>query len=417
MKRALDWPRYMKQKRLAGSAIAYYWEPPDYAKKGGFTLHGEPLGQVYSAARDRAMVLNEHLDAWRACRNGEVIEPPAKTGTVDWWIEEFFRLKQKRKKLGPRTLSDYRKALDRLAGLRTETGIRVGELPVSSLSPGAVDKIYDRLRDGGRITRQANMVIDVARTAWKRSARAHPGVFMVPVAAAGGVRLAPINPFADVERVVGDDTATPATRVESLALSKALVELGHPQLALVPLIAFEWQQRPTNIIAGHITWSDYRPTEKPDQVRVFHHKTGERVWRHLEDIVEGGNRMRFYPELEEMLAASPRLGVPIVMFRPQRAPKGRDGLRVPKVYSYTYAEHLVQRARALAKLPTHVTMEACRHGGMTELGDAELTESEVMALSGHKTPQAARLYIKKTERQRLSAARKRRAHVLSERNG
>jgi hypothetical protein len=48
---------------------------------------------------------------------------------------------------------------------------------------------------------------------------------------------------------------------------------------------------------------------------------------------------------------------------------------------------------------------------MTELGDAELTEQGVMTLSGHRTPQAARLYVKRTERQRETAARKRRAWV------
>ena len=48
---------------------------------------------------------------------------------------------------------------------------------------------------------------------------------------------------------------------------------------------------------------------------------------------------------------------------------------------------------------------------MTELGDAELTEQGVMTLSGHKTPQAARLYVKRTEHQRMNAARKRRDWV------
>ena len=60
----------------------------------------------------------------------------------------------------------------------------------------------------------------------------------------------------------------------------------------------------------------------------------------------------------------------------------------------------------------HITMTACRHGGMTELGDAELTEQGVMSLSGHRTPDAARGYVKKTDAQRLAAARKRRAWVL-----
>jgi hypothetical protein len=66
-------------------------------------------------------------------------------------------------------------------------------------------------------------------------------------------------------------------------------------------------------------------------------------------------------------------------------------------------------------LPTHVTLTACRHGGMTELGDAKLTEQGIITLSAHTTPDAARGYVKKTERQRLAAARKRRAWVEQER--
>ena len=49
---------------------------------------------------------------------------------------------------------------------------------------------------------------------------------------------------------------------------------------------------------------------------------------------------------------------------------------------------------------------------MTELDDAEVTEQQVMALSGHRTPEAARLYIKRT-----IAARRRRAWVEEERKG
>jgi hypothetical protein len=62
-------------------------------------------------------------------------------------------------------------------------------------------------------------------------------------------------------------------------------------------------------------------------------------------------------------------------------------------------------------LAEHVTLDACRHGGMTELGDAELAEQGVMALSGHRTPEAARLYLKRTDHQRVRAAAKRRAWV------
>jgi hypothetical protein len=54
---------------------------------------------------------------------------------------------------------------------------------------------------------------------------------------------------------------------------------------------------------------------------------------------------------------------------------------------------------------------------MTELGDAELTEQGVMSLSMHKTPQAARLYVKRTEQQRSHASRKRRQWVDANEKG
>src|SRR5262245_62160800 len=77
----------------------------------------------------------------------------------------------------------------------------------------------------------------------------------------------------------------------------------------------------------------------------------------------------------------------------------------------TFAAARVRKARKLAGLAEYVTLDACRHGGMTELGDAELAEQGVMALSGHKTPDAARLYVKRKERQRLRAAVKRRTFI------
>ena len=48
---------------------------------------------------------------------------------------------------------------------------------------------------------------------------------------------------------------------------------------------------------------------------------------------------------------------------------------------------------------------------MTLLGDAELSEQLIMTLSGHVTPAAARVYVKRTERQRLAAAVRRRDYI------
>jgi hypothetical protein len=146
------------------------------------------------------------------------------------------------------------------------------------------------------------------------------------------------------------------------------------------------------VLDGKITWADYRPADKPRHARVFHHKTNEVVWMPLE--VENG---QLYADLQAYFADLARLGLPIVLTAGERGPA--------RPYSKVYAQRRVREARAAAGLANHVILDACRHGGMTELGDAELTEQGAMTLSGHKTPQAAHLYVKRTKHQRMSAAR------------
>ena len=47
-----------------------------------------------------------------------------------------------------------------------------------------------------------------------------------------------------------------------------------------------------------------------------------------------------------------------------------------------------------------------RHGGVTESGDADLTDRQMMALSGHKTADLLDIYAKRTRVQRQTAAPK-----------
>jgi site-specific recombinase XerC len=86
-----------------------------------------------------------------------------------------------------------------------------------------------------------------------------------------------------------------------------------------------------------------------------------------------------------------------------------------KVWSYPGMEKVVQQMRkkihGVSKL---FTLHACRHGGMTELEEAELTDGQGRALSGHKTAQSYRGYAKETMMRALAATRKRHAHLLAQ---
>jgi len=85
----------------------------------------------------------------------------------------------------------------------------------------------------------------------------------------------------------------------------------------------------------------------------------------LEDSVDGAIA-RFYPEAEAILEKLPRRGLPMIL----REIKTRNGTAF-KPYSYSGFEKLIQNLRKkIGGLPSYFTLDACRHGGMTELEEA-----------------------------------------------
>lgn len=116
------------------------------------------------------------------------------------------------------------------------------------------------------------------------------------------------------------------------------------------------------------------------------------TWQPLSD--EEGE---FCALLTEYLDKLERLGIEIVLFRP--IVNRFKGTRGP--------------ARA-AGLPDWLTLDACRRAGLNEIADSDLTETQEMAMSGHTTPNAKRRYIKRSEAQRLIAARKRRTWIAEQ---
>lgn len=393
-----DWPRYMLAKRLEHGRVGYYWSPHKRDLAKGCTLRREALGLDYGTAVNRARMLNEHLDAWRSGRyTPKELNLQPGFGSLRWLVECYKRSRAW-DKVSERSRGDYDKIFRLVLDHETKIGAGLGSLPASSMTARAADKLYIALQKGKRVERRlrtVNLAMTCMARAWDVVQRLYPQI--VPTQ----------NPFRGIERDYSSGTTRPASREEAYALHAALVAAGEFHLAAVPLICFEWHQRPENVLAGHISWTDYRPAERPDAVRIEHHKTCELVWLPLSDS-EGP----LFPELTAYLDNLKRLGIPIVLLMP----KGKSG-KPARPFKMRDARARVRRAANNALLAGDLTLAACRHGGLTELGNAELTEQGVMALSGHKTPQAARLYVKRTETQRLTAARRRRAWIESKRNG
>jgi hypothetical protein len=368
MRKPLNWPRYVTERRLADGSIAYYWHPHKRYGRGC-----EPLGKNYAEAVERASVLNEQLDAKR---KGEPVFDQ-RYGTLDWLSDVYFKSRAFAK-VSERAQKDYRKTLALVLDMPSKAGKRFGSYDVKLITAKVVDRVYDRLVSEGRGERYrtANLCVTLLARAWKVVQRLHPK------------GVPGDNPWRGVIRTNRVEVTKPASRAEAYALSAALKKLGHESLGAIPIICFEWHQRPENVVA-HFERDHYRPADRPDFVRIEHHKTGEIVWMPL---FNGGTCL--FPEA-------------VAYF---------DGMTWDgrlTTLSDSRVRVLVRKARIQAKLAAHVTLAACRHGGMTELGDAGLTEQGVMSLSGHKTPEASRLYVKRTEKQRVKAASKRREFIGS----
>jgi hypothetical protein len=86
---------------------------------------------------------------------------------------------------------------------------------------------------------------------------------------------------------------------------------------------------------------------------------------------------------------------------------------ITKPFSFSGMQKIVHTMRDKIGLPSTFTLDACRHGGMTELEEAQLTDGQGRALSAHKSQQAYEGYAKRTMERALSATRKRYAHRLA----
>jgi hypothetical protein len=243
--------------------------------------------------------------------------------------------------------------------------------------------------------RQGEKVVALCRAAWRVVHRLHPKCFD---------REAP-NPWDGVTLDNRQKVAKPAvTREQVYQFAWGAIDTGRPEAAAAAVICFEFLQRPENVLAGYLAWPDYRGEQGPTALRINHHKTGSIVWHPLETI-EDGLVVKLHREAEAVLAHLPRRGVAMIL--KLRA----DGTTEP--YTAMQMSKIVRKLRDKLGLPATFTLDGCRHGGMTELKEAALTDGQGRALSGHRTQRAYEGYAKQSLERALPATRKRYAHVMA----
>jgi hypothetical protein len=229
-----------------------------------------------------------HLDAWRSGR-GEVkaLDLCPGFGSLNWLVEIYKQSNAWTLHVSQRSRGMYVHALNLVLRHKGTNGTEVGTIDCTKFDARAVDKLYVRLQKGTRVERRlntANKCMKCMARAWDAVQRLYPKV--VPKD----------NPFRGVEMQHGSDTAKAATRLEAYALHQALIKAGEPHLAVVPIICFEWHQRPENVLGGYMTWPNYKPAGARNTVLIEHHKTGKQIPMPLWD-----GPIPLFPELTQYL--------------------------------------------------------------------------------------------------------------------
>jgi hypothetical protein len=417
-KTVLPLPRYVRRKWLKGAQCwGHFFEPPTWARhpspeRGPCPVGAEELGVDYAQAVSRAeQVLLPALDTWRVGGVTEPMKKAAPFGTLDWGFavyrgtDKFRRLKKSVRML-------HERGFDLVGSYTLKDGRRLGSVRLSAIDTGVVDPLFEKLlrvpvngKDGqplldvrGQpVMRERRTTVNHAmkscRRAWNVARRLHPKD--VPAE----------NPFARMGLVESAGTVAEASYEELLQAVAAADTLGMPSLGTALMLTFELLQRQEHIFNA-FELAHYRPKERPDEVLIVHPKNGEAIWIPL--FANGG---ALFPELMARMDAmrrdrvggqffmrdwpDPIAGVPLAWATPSG---GLD-----------FVKKKTKKVIRAAGLRDELSFTSFRHGGLTELGDAELTDTQIRALSRQKSTKVLPRYVKRTRRQIVAGTRKRRA--------
>jgi hypothetical protein len=420
-------PDYTRRKPLAGGRWGYYFTPPTWAlvpgegdDRGPCPVGCEALGTDYAAAVARVeKVLLPLFDSWRTRGAIDLVPDRPRNGTLDWLFAEY-RTTDRFKKLGRKMRKLHNDGFALVADYMLKDGRRLGAVALADVDPGVVDSLYQKLlpkraADGapiplldleGKPARDSdgapqfverrttvNHAMKSCRRAWNVTMRLHRAA--VPAA----------NPFARMGLVASAGTVTAATRGDLLAAVAQADAIGLSSLGTALMLTWEWLQREEHIFTAFML-PHYRPKDRPNEVYVAHPKNGEGVWIPLFD--RQGNAL-FHELMERMdLAKKDRVGTGPFFVRDWIDKK--VGAPLPWATAGGDLRHMSRNVKAIlraAELDARITFTSFRHGGMTELGDNDLTDAQIRALSRHKSAKTLPGYIKRTEQQIIDGTRKR----------
>jgi len=333
-------------------------------------------------------VLLPQFDSWRTqCVSDPAPETSALEGTLRWMFV-VYRATDAFKTLDRKTRKLRQDGFDLVGSYLLKDGRELGWIKVSLIDTSVVDPLYEKLRDvplldsagkpligidGRPVTRErlttVNHAMKSCRRAWNIAHRRHPKI--VPTA----------NPFAKMGLKGSSRVTATASYPDLVAIVTKLDAMGEPSLGIALMVTWEWLQREEHIFTA-FEINHYRPKDRPNEVLIVHPKNGEQLWIPLIER-RGKALVRLFPELMRRLDDIKRNRIGGLMFY-RDWPDAKTGAPIPWATTkgdLTYVRQWTKKAVIAAELAGDLTFTSFRHGGLTELGDSELTDSEIRAIS------------------------------------
>ncbi len=380
-------PTYMKAKPLAGGKTGYYFEVHGrYSKR---LVNGrpcpietsQPLGTDFGDAFTKHKKLLNQFNDWR---NG--VEVQDEEGSVKWLFAKFKSKDNKAwTKLALRTQQDYETQMQRIIDWQTpKKGLPFGMMQARDVRPANADEMFESLLEAHG-DRQGSYAMQVARRVWNWGKRKD---------------LVFENPFLSMGLKIKAKKQTYApSRAEYELFKQTAKEMGLQHMATAVALAFELVQRPGDVIGrkkkgggieGAMAWTDYRPGE---YFRISQNKTQVPLL-----IPMFMQSVHLFPELEEELRSTRKLGSTIVM-----DPDHKSG--VPMPIDEDKFRRLFRKIREQAGLHKDFQFRGLRHGAATEIGDAGV--DDVRPMTGHTTIKMSQTYNHLTPQKAAAVAQKR----------
>jgi len=378
-------------KPLANGKTLWSWQPSSKDRKKDCPLKYRALGSDPLEAFKIADELNDALKDWRNGVQSVAYLP----GSFGWLLMEFLAHKDV-KSLSKTAQAEYERHAKYMMAVR-EDGNPVEKKMLSTFSAMFAYKFYNRLSDKHSVG-IANRCLMLARYAWNKMYVLHER------------QIPATNPFDKIKPAFCETEETiPATYGELTSFISAALAMGEIGIAIGARLCWDMHIRPSEVF-GSVLREHWRPANMQSCLWVGVDKTskGKRskasAWQPLDDLnPDTGQWECMFPELESLIRMAPYSGGHLCMRERRAATRVFEGEWQP-IQNYV---SIIKRIRRKIGLGDHVTFEAFRHGGLTELGDAGVPDTLARARSLHKQRSTLDRYIHRTNDQSVAAQRMR----------